>query len=192
MQREEKEIMPKGSTHWERLATVIAQANMTPNRFAHHIGLPSGENIYRIKRGQNGISRDVAERVVSKFPQISKGWLLTGEGPMYTDEKLQSSQIPFYDTNIEAALAEDAVAPSYYLYIPSLRECDLAIKYDKEPNTILFLKKTDIKELKAGKEYLFLVKKILYLHKWKSDLGIGLGSEDRVYAVKGRLSTVGE
>ncbi|MCC8018825.1 MAG: hypothetical protein LIO85_03515 [Rikenellaceae bacterium] len=48
--------------------------------FAQSIGLKRGENLYQIKRGNNGISRQLAERIVEYFPKISKSWLLTGEG----------------------------------------------------------------------------------------------------------------
>lgn len=53
---------------------------MSTNYFARHIGLARGENLYQIKRGNNGISLDVADRIVSKFPQVDKLWLLTGRG----------------------------------------------------------------------------------------------------------------
>ncbi len=53
---------------------------MSTNYFARHIGLARGENLYQIKRGNNGISLDVADRIVSKFPQVDKLWLLTGGG----------------------------------------------------------------------------------------------------------------
>lgn len=77
-----------GNEQWQRLSAVIAYAKMTTNAFARHIGLPCGENLYRIKRGQNGISRGVADRIADKFPEISKGWLLCGEGEMLRNQVL--------------------------------------------------------------------------------------------------------
>ena len=74
---------------WQRLEAVIAYSRMTTHKFAKHIGLPCGENLYRIKRGQNGISRDVASRIAQKYPEISIGWLLCGEGTMLLDQSLQ-------------------------------------------------------------------------------------------------------
>lgn len=67
---------------WERLVVIIKQSSMSTNAFARHIGLPRGENLYQIKRGNNGISIDLADRICKKFPQINKLWLLTGEGKM--------------------------------------------------------------------------------------------------------------
>ena len=67
---------------WSRLYAVICWAGMNTNSFSRTIGLRQAENIYRVKRGQNRISRDLADLVCSRFPEISKGWLLTGEGTM--------------------------------------------------------------------------------------------------------------
>lgn len=64
---------------WKRLEQIIAESNLSVNRFAIRIGLPRGENLYQIKRGNNGISRDVAERIHACFPQYSISWILTGE-----------------------------------------------------------------------------------------------------------------
>lgn len=77
---------------WPRLEAVIKYSGMSVNKFAKHIGLPAAENLYRIKRGQNGISRMVAERVVEHFPSVSKGWLLTGEGAMVRDSSPDGSE----------------------------------------------------------------------------------------------------
>lgn len=177
--------MQNRNEHWERLAAVIRQAgNMSPNFFAKYIGLPCGENIYRVKRGQNGISRNMADMIVAKFPHISKGWLLTGEGDMFVDEAQQSAQIPFYDCEIESVLAGEIATPAYYLYISMLKDCDLAVKYH---NTVLFLKKTEAEMLKDDKEYLFLAKKRVYLHKWSPESEIELDADDKIYLVQGRL-----
>ena len=71
---------------WKRLSEVLELAEMSPNYFARYIGLPNGEYIYRIKRGQNGISRDVANRIAQKFPKININWLLSGEGSIFLED----------------------------------------------------------------------------------------------------------
>ena len=81
--------MREKQNNWQRIEAVIKWANMSTNYFARYIGLARGENLYQIKRGNNGISLDVADRIVSKFPQVDKLWLLTGEGQMFSDEKLR-------------------------------------------------------------------------------------------------------
>lgn len=57
---------------WERIEAVIKMAQMTTTGFARHIGLARGENLYQIKRGNNGVSFDVADRIVAEFPEVSK------------------------------------------------------------------------------------------------------------------------
>ena len=71
---------PKNPDNWARIEAVINMAQMTTNAFARHIGLPRGENLYQIKRGNNGVSLDLANRIVAKFSEVSKLWLLTGDG----------------------------------------------------------------------------------------------------------------
>ena len=87
--------MREKQNNWQRIEAVIKWANMSTNYFARHIGLARGENLYQIKRGNNGISLDVADRIVSKFPQVDKLWLLTGEGQMFADEKLRGARYLF-------------------------------------------------------------------------------------------------
>ena len=103
--------MREKENNWERIEAVIKWANMTTNYLARYIGLARGENLYQIKRGNNGISFDVANRIVAKFPQIDKLWLLTGEGQMFADSRERGARIPFYDVDVEQGLAQLAVAP---------------------------------------------------------------------------------
>ena len=80
------ESLTEYNAEWQRLYKVITWTGMNTNRFALHIGLPAAENLYRIKRGQNGISRSLAERIFEHYPRISRGWLLFGEGRMLLDD----------------------------------------------------------------------------------------------------------
>lgn len=68
-----------GNDAWDRIMRVVEEANMTVNYFARHIGLPRGENLYQIKRGNNGISRDVAEKIHDAFPRFPVSWLMLGD-----------------------------------------------------------------------------------------------------------------
>ena len=92
--------------NWQRIECIVRWTNMTVNYFAHHIGLPRGENLYQIKKGNNGISRNLADKIVAKFPEISLPWLLTGEGRMFVDEKQSGQQIPFYKFDVESRISE--------------------------------------------------------------------------------------
>ncbi len=147
---------------------------MTTNFFAHHIGLPCGENLYQIKRGNNGISRDVAERIVTKFPDISKAWLLTGEGNMFANESSTATQIPFYNEDVELCLREDILLkePLFRMFVPQVGDCDLAMTYNGRAmgkvtpaGTILFLKKTELDAIIPGDEYIIVGEKFTALRK---------------------------
>lgn len=63
---------------WKRLEQIIKVTGHTVNSFAKHIGLPRAENLYQIKRGNNGISRDLARRIHEKYPTCSMAWLMFG------------------------------------------------------------------------------------------------------------------
>ena len=76
----QKQAEKETPTNWQRIEMVIQQSKMTANAFARHIGLPRGENLYQIKKGNNGISLDVATRICQHYPEIDKLWLLTGDG----------------------------------------------------------------------------------------------------------------
>ena len=73
----------KNSDLWPRLEMVIRWSGMSTNAFARHIGLPRGENLYQIKRGNNGLSLHLADMICEKFPEIDELWLLTGKNNMF-------------------------------------------------------------------------------------------------------------
>jgi hypothetical protein len=70
-------------TPWKRLEAVIKHYGFrSTSSFAKHIGLSRAENLYRIKKGKNGISHGLAATINRYFPDISCGWLIIGEGHM--------------------------------------------------------------------------------------------------------------
>lgn len=101
---------------WERVEAVIKMSGMTTNGFARYIGLAQGENLYQIKRGHNRLSFDVANRIVSKYPQVNKLWLLTGEGPMTTTEASAEPRGGVFGMNASMDYIEFAAA----LILPEL------------------------------------------------------------------------
>lgn len=163
--------MREKQNNWQRIEAVIKWANMSTNYFARYIGLARGENLYQIKRGNNGISLDVADRIVSKFPQIDKLWLLTGEGQMFADERLRGSQIPFYDVDVEQGIGIlDRLEPSSNLIVPPAGDCDLAMSYAGRamgaclpPGTVVLLKAVDRDAIIPGEEYVIVCRKIVTL-----------------------------
>ncbi len=163
--------MREKQNNWERIEAVIKWANMSTNYFARHIGLARGENLYQIKRGNNGISLDVADRIVSKFPEVDKLWLLTGEGQMFAEPKLRGVQIPFYDADVEQGIAHlDKIEAEGDLVVPPVGECDLAMRYSGRamgdavpPGTVVLLKAVDRDEIIPGGEYVIVCRKIVTL-----------------------------
>ena len=157
--------------NWQRIDSVIRWANMTINYFALYIGLPRGENLYQIKKGNNGISRNLAYKIVTKFPEVSLAWLLTGEGQMFVDEKLCGVQIPFYQVDVESHITRlDELAPDREMVIPQQTGCDLAMLDNEKAmrcsipsGSIVFLKKLTPEEIIPGLEYVIVCQKIITL-----------------------------
>lgn len=163
--------MREKRSNWQRVEAVIKWANMTTNYFARYIGLARGENLYQIKRGNNGISLDVANRIVAKFPQVDKLWLLTGEGQMFSDVKLRGIQIPYYHVEVEQSIAElERLEPDSYLVVPPAGDCDLAMNYTGHAmghtipsGTIVLLKAIDRDAIIPGSECVIVGRKIVTL-----------------------------
>ena len=136
------------------MAEVIQTTRHNVNSFARHIGLPRGENLYQIQRGNNGISLDVARRIHDKYPQYSVAWLMCGEEnigivseqndpvvriPLYQD--IWSDRFPPQETPDDylvlsvsiACEAELAVLYSDDILNPFLRGAFLLLKQHREP-----------------------------------------------------------
>ena len=164
-------MMQEKKDNWQRIESVIRWANMTTNYFARYIGLPRGENLYQIKRGNNGISRDVAERIVAKFPEIDLLWLLTGNGQMFSGGRQLGTQIPFYRADAELQIMQTGkLRPECDLVIPMLADCDLAMLYTGRvmghvtpAGTIVLLKKWPTDAIIPGEEYVIVSQKIVTL-----------------------------
>lgn len=81
----------KGS---EKINIIIEDLGIKPSELAKNIGLKKPQNIYDIQKDKIDISKDVASKIVEKYPQYNKVWLLTGEGERL---KTESEDIKFYD-----------------------------------------------------------------------------------------------
>lgn len=117
------------SEKWRRLERVIKWTGLSINSFALTIGLKRSENLYQIKKGNNGISRDLAELITAKYPSVSKGWLLTGEGEMLIGNKAvtgSGSGIPYYGMDATVAVEQQLPPPLFYINVPIFNDCDLS------------------------------------------------------------------
>lgn len=167
-------IMHEIQNNWQRIESIVKWANMSTNYFARYIGLSRGENLYQIKRGHNGISRKLAERIVQHFPQINMLWLLTGRGQMFVEENDDRGiQIPFYEADVEKSIRGiDLLASSGNIILPEGREADYAMYYYGRdmggllpPGTLVFLSEIDVESIIPGGLYVVVTRKITTLRR---------------------------
>lgn len=76
-------LQEKGMTGADILDKLLNYTGLNVNQFSEKIGLQRPQALYDIQKGKTrSISANMASRIVSVFPVISKSWLLTGEGEM--------------------------------------------------------------------------------------------------------------
>lgn len=111
-------------TSWQRLEQVIKWAGMSTNKFALGIGLKRSENLYQIKRGSFGISKELSSLITKKYPQINRAWLITGDGQMLAGTSAAGidpdTVIPFYniDATQLASIDTEKHKPLYNISLP--------------------------------------------------------------------------
>ncbi|MFR3489295.1 MAG: hypothetical protein ACLTTP_08650 [Alistipes ihumii] len=143
---------------WHRLERVIKWTGLSVNSFALNIGLKRSENLYQIKKGNNGISRDLATLITTKYPSVSKAWLLTGEGEMFVEQVAASASqagVPYYGMDILAAVDETVLpSPQFYISIPIFDNCDIAAQNigtamlpEIAPGAIVILKRWNVESI---------------------------------------------
>ncbi len=150
--------------NWQRIEQIIKWTEAASvSAFAREIGLNRGENLYQIKRGNNGISKELAETITNKYPQISRAWLLTGEGEMLPDEALREKvEIPFYKVDAVQYIMYDAdLAPTYNISFPLFRGSDFAafsfsdaMMPDIPQGAVLFFQEAQVSAIHPGATYL--------------------------------------
>lgn len=112
---------------WQRIERVVRWAGLSVNSFARNIGLNRAENLYQIKKGNHGISKELAEAVSAAYPEISKAWLLTGEGDMFVSGSQERVVIPCYESDLlYVAGLESLPQASYLISVPRAREASFA------------------------------------------------------------------
>lgn len=154
--------------NWQRLERIIKWTGLSINSFALAIGLKRSENLYQIKKGNNRISRDLVDLITVKYPTISKGWLMTGEGEMFIEQSAAASKfsIPYYGVDASMAVGLDSEhlpEPNFYLNIPFFSGADMAaltFKRSMHPEipagATVVLKKTDVANVVPGEAYLIV------------------------------------
>lgn len=117
------------------LNKLLEYSRLNGKSFSEKIGLMRPQAIYDIQSGKTqNISASMANKIISVFPEINRGWLLTGEGEMLKNETYiniaKNQGIPFYDMDITASIAETFCdvreEAQYYINYPPLNDCDAA------------------------------------------------------------------
>lgn len=117
------------ASNWQRIEKVVRWTGLSVNSFALSIGLSRGENLYQIKRGNHGISRELASTIAAKYPKISRAWLLTGEGDMFVSNAL-ARLVPFFDTDIEKYVSSpECFEASCLIALPAAEAGDFGAYY---------------------------------------------------------------
>ncbi len=161
----------KDEQGWKRLESVITWSDMTINHFAKQIGLSRSEAIYQIQKGNNGLSRKMAELVVTAFPQINLIWLLNGRGEMFVTEADESVHVDLYEADAETQIASiDELEPTMKMVLPTTIEADLAMRYRGAAmsntipaDSVVVLKRIEREAIVPGYEYLIVTKSITAL-----------------------------
>ena len=145
------------SPYWLRLKGIIDKSGLTISSFAKHIGLNNAERLYRIQKGKNNISRQLAEIIHNAYPEYSVSWILCGAD--YGSDSSDVLNIPIYGTVqgllsgkyarrivISKSVAGNARCALRY------RNCDPdAPEYMRD--ITLLLNRTDPQTLRHGKPY---------------------------------------
>ena len=67
----------------EKIAMILLHLNINAKVFSERLGYPRPQIIYDIQKGKTKkISEDLAIKITSVFPEISKSWILADEGEM--------------------------------------------------------------------------------------------------------------
>lgn len=165
----------------KRINQVIDFYGLNAKTFSERIGYSRPQIIYDLQKGKTKrISEDLASKIVSVFENVSKTWLLVGEGSMLKDEEEQSGElVPLLPVSAHAGHIEDFTASvrlkDCERIISPIHGADVAMSVignsmlpRYQPGSILFLKKIDEKLfLEWGKVYVLdtengsLVKKLM-------------------------------
>lgn len=142
---------------------------MSTNKFAHVVGLKRSENLYQIKRGSFGISKELSSLITKKYPQINRSWLLTGDGQMMVSVSAAGIDpdmvIPFY--NIDATQIRtidlEKTKPLFNISFPVAADfAAQCVGHSMAPDipngAVVLLKKVDEETFLPGLPYLVIAK----------------------------------
>lgn len=152
--------------NWERLAKVIERFGLSINSFAKALGLNRSETLYHIRKGDFGISADLADRIVKLDKDIDRTWLLSGIGNMLHSDPTNGEQLPFFRHEMAVVLRDIDNQPNDgMIYVPYPTGSDYVVRsFSRSMSdavtaaTDLFLKRlTTLDDVVQGNEYVLKV-----------------------------------
>lgn len=69
-------------TPQERLNRLRQYTGMSLKKISEEAGIKTAQTLYEIKNGKHSFSSEVARKLNVRWPDISRGWLMSGEGEM--------------------------------------------------------------------------------------------------------------
>lgn len=63
----------------EKMDFILNDLNINASQLAKEMGYKRPERLYKVIRGENSISKKLAEEINERFPQYSVEWLLSGD-----------------------------------------------------------------------------------------------------------------
>jgi len=70
----------------DRIKLILKEKGYSSSTFADKIQVSRG-TISHILNGRNNPNKDTIDKILNAFPEISKAWFISGEGPMYIREQ---------------------------------------------------------------------------------------------------------
>lgn len=115
----------------DRIISFIRNREITTREFERKSNLSNGA----VSKMGNNPRSSIVENILKAFPEISRSWLLTGEGDMYVKEKSQLPEIsytegvPYYDEVFECGfdelIAPSSENPEYLIRMPGYERATL-------------------------------------------------------------------
>lgn len=122
------------------LYDLILHLKLNPKKFANSLGYERSDIVYNVLREENGISTNLASKIVEVYPNVNYNWLLSGEGEMLKSQSgavvsYNQKTIPLYDVEasggfgtFDSMIAENKVLGEFVIPTFSSAEWMIYVK----------------------------------------------------------------
>lgn len=102
----------------DRLIALKMHTGLSLKRMAEEAGIKTIQTLYEIKKGRHSFSREVASKLQARWPEVSRGWLMSGEGEMlladaekkYSEPSQEPLRVPLLPVSAFAGPIKNFVA----------------------------------------------------------------------------------